>query len=77
MNFKAIYNTTGRPGFPWIIERDGKRMDYGVVAEMLTDRAELVDALQWALDQIDDDLDPMHQQALAHARAVLANAKGD
>jgi hypothetical protein len=28
-------------------------------------------ALAWALDQIDDDLDPDHQAALAAARALL------
>ena len=45
-------------------------MDYGVVADMLTDHSELVQALQWAIDQIEDDLDPDHQEALAHARAL-------
>ena len=35
--------------------------------------AALADALAWALDQIEDDLDPEHQQAFAHARAVLAS----
>lgn len=28
-------------------------------------------ALAWALDQIEDDLDPDHQAALAHARSLL------
>lgn len=37
---------------------------------------DLANALQWALDLIEDDLDPAHQQALAHARAVLAQATG-
>ena len=35
----------------------------------------LTDALAWALDQIEDDLDPAHQQAFAHARAVLESAQ--
>lgn len=37
-------------------------------------RGELVDALEWALDQIDDDLDLDHRAALEHARDVLARA---
>lgn len=28
-------------------------------------------ALAWALDQIEDSLDPDHQAALAHARSLL------
>ena len=32
---------------------------------------ELVDALRWALDQIDDDPDPDHIAALAAARALV------
>lgn len=38
---------------------------------------ELVEALKWALDQIEDDLDPDHQTALDQARATLAKAKGE
>lgn len=34
--------------------------------------AELSVALRWALDQIEDDLDPDHQAALAHARALIS-----
>ena len=37
---------------------------------------ELAEALAWALDQIEDDACPDHQEALAHARAVLARAQG-
>lgn len=37
---------------------------------------DLADALDWALDQIEDDLSPDHQEALDHARAVLARARG-
>jgi hypothetical protein len=36
----------------------------------------LINALQWALDQIPDDPDPEHQQALASARAALTDALG-
>lgn len=32
---------------------------------------ELVDALSWALDQIDDDPDPDHIAALTAARALV------
>jgi hypothetical protein len=38
--------------------------------------AALVAALEWALDQIDDDLDPDHQAALAAAHDALKRAKG-
>jgi hypothetical protein len=37
---------------------------------------DMVEALTWALDQIEDDLCPDHQAALEHARAVLARAQG-
>lgn len=37
----------------------------------------LIDALEWALAQIPDDLDPDHQAALAAAHAALAAAKGE
>ncbi len=37
----------------------------------------LVEALKWALDQIEDDLDPDHQTALDQARATLAEATGE
>lgn len=38
--------------------------------------AEMRDALLWALDQIEDDLDPNHQAALAAAHQLVAHAKG-
>jgi hypothetical protein len=37
----------------------------------------LIDALEWALAQIPDDLDTDHQEALAAAHAALAQAKGE
>lgn len=46
-------------------------------ARLIAAAPALADALQWALEQIEDDLDPYHQQALAHARAVLAQALGE
>lgn len=36
---------------------------------------DLVDALRWALSQIEDDLDPDHRAALTTARGVLAQAE--
>lgn len=33
---------------------------------------ELLEALRWALDQIEDDLDPDHATALAAAHVLLA-----
>ena len=38
---------------------------------------EVTDALRWALNQIEDDLDPDHQAALDAARATLAKATGE
>ena len=43
-------------------------------ARLIAAAPALADALQWALEQIEDDLDPCHQQAFAHAHAVLAQA---
>lgn len=36
------------------------------------DAPELLAALAWALDQLEDSLDPDHQQALEAARALVA-----
>jgi hypothetical protein len=58
--------------------------DDGLVAGLIADRRrriELIDemaaALRWALDQIEDSLDPDHQAALAAAHQTLAKATGD
>lgn len=40
-------------------------------ARLIAKAPDLRDALAWALDQIEDDLDPDHQAALAHARSLL------
>ena len=40
-------------------------------ARLIAKAPDLRDALRWALDQIEDDLDPDHQAALAHARSLL------
>lgn len=39
-------------------------------------RNQVVDALRWALDQIDDDLDLDHRAALESARATLNRLTG-
>jgi hypothetical protein len=45
-------------------------------ARLIACAPELLSALQWALDQIEDDLDPDHQAALEAAHAVVAKALG-
>jgi hypothetical protein len=40
-------------------------------ARLIAKAPDLRDALAWALDQIEDDLDPDHQAALANARSLL------
>lgn len=44
-------------------------------AHALECHAAVVDALQWALGQIEDDMDPDHQAALAAAHQALAHAR--
>ena len=38
-------------------------------------KEDLVDALKWALDQIEDDLDPDYQTALAEAKRIAEEAE--
>lgn len=45
-------------------------------AELVAAAPDLLAALQWALSQIEDSLDPDHQAALESARAVVARATG-
>lgn len=74
------------PG-PWNVESDdgvdftvlgGKSSQVRIAVEcserdarLIARAPELRAALAWALDQIEDDLDPDHQAALAHARSLL------
>jgi hypothetical protein len=44
--------------------------------DLIAAAPELLDALRWALDQIDDDLDLDHQAAMNAARAAIAKATG-
>lgn len=43
-------------------------------ARLIAAAPDLLAALQWALSQIEDSLDPDHQAALESARAVVARA---
>jgi hypothetical protein len=45
-------------------------------ARLISSAPDLLDALDWALRQIEDDLDPDHQGAFNAALAALAKAKG-
>ena len=40
-------------------------------AKLIASAPELLDALRWALDQIEDDLDPDHQAALSAAQDLV------
>jgi hypothetical protein len=50
-------------------KRDAKQAESN--ARLIARAPDLKAALAWALDQIEDDLDPDHQAALAHARSLL------
>lgn len=45
-------------------------------AALVAAAPDLLAALQWALSQIEDSLDPDHQAALESARAAIARATG-
>ena len=45
-------------------------------ARLIAAAPELLAALQWAIDQVEDDLDLDHQAALKAARAAVARATG-
>lgn len=60
---------------PWIPPADHLQIGgYVYEAKLMRD---LIAALTWALDQIDDDLDLDHQAALIAAQTTLAKAKGE
>jgi hypothetical protein len=46
-------------------------------ANLIASAPDLLDALDWALRQIEDDLDPDHQAAFDAAFATLRKAKGE
>jgi hypothetical protein len=49
----------------------------GANARLIAAAPELLAALEWAMSQIDDDLDLDHQNAVSAARAAIAKAKGE
>ena len=57
---------TWKEGIPATTVPDDKAKIYALAA-----------ALQWALDQLYDDLDLDHQEALQSARAALKAARGE
>ena len=46
-------------------------------ARLISSAPDLLDALDWALRQIEDDLNPDHQAAFDAACSTLAKAKGE
>jgi hypothetical protein len=46
-------------------------------ARLIASAPDLLDALDWALRQIEDDLDPDHQAAFNAALSTLRKAKGE
>ena len=46
-------------------------------ARLIAAAPDLLEALQWAIEQIEDDLDPDHQAAIVAARAAIAKAEGE
>jgi hypothetical protein len=46
-------------------------------AHLIASAPDLLDALDWALRQIEDDLDPDHQAAFNAALSTLRKAKGE
>jgi len=45
-------------------------------ARLIAAAPELLDALKWAVQQIEDDLDPDHQTAMDACLAAIARAEG-
>jgi hypothetical protein len=46
-------------------------------ARLIASAPDLLDALDWALRQIEDDLDPYHQAAFDAALCTLRKARGE
>lgn len=46
-------------------------------ARLIAAAPDLLDALDWALRQIEDDLDPDHQAAFDAAQSTLRKARGE
>jgi hypothetical protein len=58
-------------------EQDGYNLLASTFPEWFKPALALTDALRWALEQIEDDLDPDHQAALAEAWATFNRATGE
>lgn len=54
----------------------GGREEAPANARLIAEAPALAVALRWALEQIEDSLDPEHQAALAEAQATLHRATG-
>jgi len=67
--FFDVYENTEDGRFVAVVDRKPD-------ADLIAAAPDLLDALAWALDQLDDDLDLDHQDALRAARATLARATG-
>ena len=61
-----------RVAFAW----DCKPKSFATM-NLIASAPDLLDALDWALRQIEDDLDPDHQAAFDAAFATLRKAKGE
>jgi hypothetical protein len=65
----------GKPGYLAEV-RDCGSGDVGANARLIAAAPDLLEALQWAIDQLPDDLDLDHREAMATARAAIARATG-
>jgi hypothetical protein len=58
-------------------DQDTSRSEREANLMLMMAAPDLLDALFWALSQIEDDLDPDHQKAHAAAWAAVAKATGE
>lgn len=58
-----------------IFDEGGGNVDRANAA-LISAAPELLEALEWAVDQIDDSLDPDHRAAVDGCRAAIAKARG-
>jgi hypothetical protein len=67
--FFDVYENTEEGRFVAVVDRKPD-------ADLIAAAPDLLAALEWALGQLDDDLDLGHQDAMRAAHAALARAKG-